>query len=478
MVLKLGVALSALAVFALALFVAPRPPAIGPQTSGDAALARQVRDLAGADGYQGLSVALLEQGRSRFAGIGTADGIRPVEEHTPFEVGSIAKPMTGMILADLAEDGLSPDTPVRDLLPDAGLSTPATLAELASHRSGIPRLRMTPQIIAGALLSPYTGADPYGSAGPDTVLADAAAVRAGERGKVAYSNLGMALLGLALAKRSDTTYADLLRKRVLAPLGMTSTVALGPQDDLPPDRATGRAENGLAMDPWRSHGHAAAGGGVWSTAEDMAKLVGAAMNGTAPGADAATPRWSQNERQRIGYGWFTTRYGAKSITWHNGATGGFTSYVGFDRATGRGVVVLSNTNKPVDAVGLRLLGIEKSDDESRSPMTAIVMILFSFSGLWLVVSAARNRVPDRLSVVGRGLWALLLLFVARNAGPWDAVTPIVWICGAGVLAVAAGLAVFRWPDLPLTRRTASRWSWIHLALPAALLLALGVATAL
>ncbi|MEU6720315.1 serine hydrolase domain-containing protein [Nonomuraea sp. NPDC046802] len=478
MVLKMGAVVSALAVFALALFLAPRPPAIGPQTSGDAGLARQVGDLADADGYQGLSVALLEEGRSRFAGLGTADGIRPVDEHTPFEVGSIAKPMTGMVLADLAENGLSPDTPVRGLLPNVKLSAPATLAELASHRSGMPRLRMTPQLIAGALLSPYTGADPYSGAGPDTVLADAAAVRAGERGKVAYSNLGMALLGLALAKRSDTTYADLLRSRVLAPLGMTSTVALGPQDDLPPGHATGRAQNGLSMDPWRSHGHAAAGGGVWSTAEDIAKLVGAVMNDTAPGADAATPRWSQNERQRVGYGWFTTRYGAKSITWHNGATGGFTSYAAFDRATGRGVVVLSNTDKPVDAVGLRLLGIEKSDDESHSPVTAVVMTLFAFSGLGLVVSAARNRVPDRLSITSRGLWALLLLFVARNAGPWDAVPPVVWIFGAGVLAVAAGLAVVRWPALPLTRSSASRWSWIRLALPAALLLTSGVATAL
>ncbi|WP_164903731.1 serine hydrolase domain-containing protein [Nonomuraea polychroma] len=447
--------------------------------TGDPALAAQVRRAAGADGYQSLSVALIEGGRTRFAGLGSADGTRPVDQRTPYELGSIAKAMTGMVLADLAEDGLSPDTLVRDLLPDAGLSAPATLAELASHRSGMPRLRLTPQIIAGALLSPYTGGDPYRGAGPETVLADAAAVKTGERGKVAYSNLGMALLGLALAEHSHTTYADLLRTRVLVPLGMTSTTALGPRDGLPPGHATGRAENGLAMDPWRAHGHAAAGGGVWSTAEDVAKLVNAVMNDTAPGADAATPRWNQNDRQRIGYGWFTTRYDNRTITWHNGATGGFTSYAGFDRATGRGVVVLSNTDKRVDALGLRLLGIERPDGENSSPAMTVVMILFTFSGLGFVVSAARARGIKRLSVTGQALWAVLLLWLTRNAGPWDAVPPVVWILGAGVLAVAIALAVLRWPRLELGHRTpVPWWSWISVVLPLVFLIMYGVAMAL
>ncbi|MEQ4720747.1 serine hydrolase domain-containing protein [Nonomuraea sp. B19D2] len=309
MLVKMIAALSALVAFALALFWLPQPPTLGPQTTGDPALAAQVRRAAGTDGYQSLSVALIEHGRIRFAGLGAADGTRAADQRTPYELGSIAKVMTGMLLADLAEEGLSPDTPVRDLLPRAGLSATATLVELASHRSGLPRLRTTPQAIAGALLSTYTGGDPYGGAGPEVVLADAAAVRVGERGKVAYSNLGMALLGIALAEHSHTTYADLLRTRVLVPLGMTSTKALTPQDGLPPGHATGRAENGMAVDPWRAHGHAAAGVGVWSTAEDVAKLLHAVITRTAPGTDAANPRWSQNERQRVGYGWFTTQYG-------------------------------------------------------------------------------------------------------------------------------------------------------------------------
>ncbi|MEQ4720748.1 hypothetical protein [Nonomuraea sp. B19D2] len=142
------------------------------------------------------------------------------------------------------------------------------------------------------------------------------------------------------------------------------------------------------------------------------------------------------------------------------------------------MVVLSNTDKPVDAVGLRLLGIEKPDGENRSPVMTVVMILFAFSGLGLAWSAARNRGADRLSVTGRGLWALLLLWVARNAGPWNGVPPVAWLAGAGVLAAAIALAVLRWPGLA-TGRTPVPWrSWISVALPLVLLIAFGVAVAL
>ncbi|MEV0616601.1 serine hydrolase domain-containing protein [Nonomuraea sp. NPDC050404] len=466
----------AVAVGVPALLLAPWPPEVGSAATGDAALGRLVRQHAGADGYEGLSVALIEGGRTRFAGLGTGDGSRPADQDTAYEIGSVAKVMTGMLLADLAGKGLSPDTPVRDLLPDAGLSTPATLAELASHRSGLPRQRMTPQLLAGVMLMSYTGRNPYGVAGRDEVLADAAAVGSEGRGEVAYSNLGMALLGLALAERSGMRYADLLRTGLLDPLGMASTVVIDPQDDLPARHAVGRARNGLVMDPWRDHGNAGAGGAFWSTAGDLARLVAAVMDGSAPGADAAAARWDETERRRIGYGWFTTRYGDRALTWHNGATGGFTSFVGFDPVAQRGVVVLGNTSKSVDSLGLRLLGVEEEGGErGLSLVTMVVMVVFAFGGLGLAVSAARGRVPDRLSAVGRWLTALLLVVVARNGGPWDVVPPLVWIVGAGVLAAAAALTVVRWPGLPLSRGGAVWWSWAGVALPGVLLVVLGVA---
>ncbi|MFG3435848.1 serine hydrolase domain-containing protein [Nonomuraea sp. NPDC047897] len=499
-----AVAVAVLAV--LAVLAMPRPPRLGPETTGDAALARSVRQAAGdGAGHRGMSVALIEGGRVRFAGVGDSGGPvpRPVGPDTPYEVGSIPKVMTGMLLADLAEEGLSPDTPVRDLLPGlSGATGSVTLAELASHRSGLPRLRTTPLMLARAALGSYTGADPYAGAGPQDVLADAAAVSPdGKRGEVAYSNLGMALLGLALADHANAPrspgggYAALLRTRLLEPLGMSATTVLGPRDPLPAGHASGQGENGMPMDPWRDHGYAGAGGATWSTAADVARLVQATMNATAPGSAAATPRFTDSGDRRIGYGWFTDKHGHREITWHNGATGGFSAYAGFDRAAGRGVVVLANTSRSVDAVGLRLLGVAAPDEDTPPVQLLAVTVLFTLSGVPLLVATATAvrrarraegpgeaapappRALDRVSLVGRALWAALFLWLAHNAGLWTLVPPVAWSAGVVVLGVALALGLTVWPALPRSRTSSAWQAAFSVGLPAALLAAYGLAVA-
>ncbi|MEV4220117.1 serine hydrolase domain-containing protein [Nonomuraea sp. NPDC049725] len=469
--------LSALVVAALALLIAPRPPALSPATTGDAALAQQVRRAAGDAGYQGLSVALIENGRVRHAGVGDTGGPdpRPVGPGTAYELGSITKTMTGMLLADL---GLSPDTPVRDLLPAVPFSDPAvgsaTLAELSSHRAGVPSVRTTPAGFLRSYLYVFGGADPYAAAGPQQALADAAAVSASGRGKVSYSNLGVSLLGLALAEHARTDYETLLRDRLLRPLGMTSTVVLHPGEPLPAGHAHGRSQYGQPMDPWRDHGHAGAGGAVWSTSHDIARLVQAVMAGTAPGADAAKPRFPAGEHRRIGYGWFTTAYGDRQITWHNGATGGHSTYAGFDPASGRGVVVLGNTSKDVDDLGRRLLGVTPPDGGDGPPIRELLFALtFPFIGLGLLYSAFRNPALDRVSAVSRVLWAALFLWLGHRAGAWGPVPPFAWALGAATLAAATAATLTRWPTLPLASRPPAWHTWLSPAVPAVLLGAFG-----
>ncbi|MDA0632940.1 serine hydrolase [Nonomuraea sp. MCN248] len=464
--MKRASALAALVVAALALFVAPAPPTLGPATTGDPALAKLVRNAAGQEGFRGLSVALIEDGRVRYAGVGDTGGAdpRPVDQDTAYELGSITKPMTGMLLADLASEGLSPDTPVRDLLPRVAFSDPAvagaTLAELSSHRAGIPTLRMTPVGFLRSYLYVFAGEDPYAAAGPRSMLDDAAAVSAGKRGEVSYSNLGAALLGQALAERAGADYETLLRTRLLAPLGMDATVVLQPDEPLPARHARGQNVNGLPMEPWRDHGHAGAGGAVWSTAHDVARLVQAVMAGSAPGADAATPRFDAGDGERIGYGWFTTRYGEREVTWHNGGTGGFRTYAGFDRASGRGVVVMGNTGTAVDGVGLRLLGAEPPAGGGPEIRPLIFALVFPFLGLGLLYSAFRAPVLDRVSVATRALWAVLFLGLGHTAGGWDVVPPFVWALGAGVLGAAVAAAVARRPVLPVSAKPVTWRTWL------------------
>lgn len=361
----------------------------------------------------------------------------------------------------LADSGLDPDTPVSDLLPTVDFSDDevanATLAELASHRSGLPRLRTTPLSFARGWVANVTGADPHGSYDRDAVLADAAAASAGGKGEVSYSNLGAAVLGLALAEHSGMPYRDLLTERILEPLGMDDTVVAATDSELPEDRAHGSRAHGLPAVPWLANGWSGAGGGMWSTAADLAVLLQALLDGTAPGADAATPRFDAGDGERIGYGWFTETVDGREITWHNGGTGGFRAWAGYDAAAGTGVVVLGNTDRPVDAVGLRLLGTDPSGAGGPSwPQVAITLGGTLIAGLIVLA----NRRPDRLGLVRDVSTGIFVLLVVRNIGSWDVIPPVIWVLGVGGFAAAAVAKARRWPEVPV--RLHGR-PWVRLA---------------
>lgn len=353
----------------LSLFGGSRVPYLGDRTSGDAALASYLRSVIRQPrGLRGLAVAVVGAGRVRFAGLGDRAGHGDVPgdddlgigPDTAFEIGSITKALTGMLFAELVRDGtVDPAEPLRALLTGVYVVRPeladTPLVELVSHRSGLPRLPSAGQAL-GMAVRMLRGGDPY--AGQDTTWLLSTVGRARlmyEEPKVSYSNYGMAVLGHALAERAGLPYPELLRHRVLVPLAMADTGFHVDGAELPRRRAHGVTAGGRRAEPWRSSGYAPAGTGAWSTANDLAKLIAAMVAGTAPGADAATPRFDDGPDRWVGYGWFTVRTGGHDITWHNGGTGGFSSFVGFDRDAGRGVVVLANTSRSVDRLGLHLL---------------------------------------------------------------------------------------------------------------------------
>ncbi|MDG4780677.1 serine hydrolase [Micromonospora sp. WMMD961] len=329
----------------------PRVPRLGSHGTGDPGLISAARAAASdPKGHRGLAVALVENGRVRTAGLGDRDlAGRPVEPGTAFEIGSITKALTGMLLADQAAAGVvHPDDPLGGTWPAiTGPARDVTLAELASHRAGLPRVALgSPLAWARMLLSNVSGGNPYAGQSVDTVRGAADRATPGDgRGEVHYSNLGASVLGHALAAKAGVAYPDLLQERLLRPLGMTATVVAAQADGLPAERAHGSRAGGRPLDPWTGAGYAPAGTGAWSTAEDLARLAAATLAGTGPGVDAATARFREDGDTRMGYGWFTTRHGDHEVVWHNGATSGFRSYIGLERATGRAVVVLGNTDR-------------------------------------------------------------------------------------------------------------------------------------
>ncbi|NDL58680.1 serine hydrolase domain-containing protein [Phytoactinopolyspora mesophila] len=287
----------------------------------------------------------------RVAGIGAARG-------ADFEIGSISKGVTGLLYVDaLARGEVAPTSTLGDLLPLLG--TPAAGLELGSitvHRSGLPGLPALPgsaSAIRRTLSLWVHGANPYGE-NLDELLSQARLAKPGAT-RSRYSNFGFELLGHALASAAGTTFAELVQRRIAGPLGLTTFYVPAAPEGLRPAALVGRNRFGRTREPWTGEAIGPAGG-IRAGIEDMACLVQALLNGAAPGAAALDPiDVFGGRRVRIGAAWITIEVRGRSITWHNGGTGGFRSWLGLDRDAGTGAVILSATSASVDAAGFRLL---------------------------------------------------------------------------------------------------------------------------
>jgi len=141
---------------------------------------------------------------------------------------------------------------------------------------------------------------------------------------------------------------------------MTSTTVAATPADLPAGRAEPVRGSGAQAAPWTAAGWAPAGIGTWSTAADLARLSTALLEGSAPGARALEPVDEYTGDRRIGLHWIVSPLTADDgdehvLTWHNGGTGGSSTFVGLDRERGRAVVVLAATDRSVDDAALDLL---------------------------------------------------------------------------------------------------------------------------
>ncbi|MHA7240783.1 serine hydrolase domain-containing protein [Arthrobacter sp. TMS1-12-1] len=270
--------------------------------------------------------------------------------HSTFEIGSISKGLTGILYRDAVGHGLvSPTTVLGELLPLKGHGKVGSvnLESLATHRSGLPGLPPGMHPLRRTLGFWIRGENPYGDSLAD-LLAQTHAVRVGAP-RPRYSNLGFQLLGHAVAKASGSSYAQLLHD-VLGPGFSTPerTEDLGPAD------LTGIDRFGRPMQPWVGEAIAPAGG-VRATVDTMRSFLRSLLDRTSPGISALDPAVEFTPRVGIGAAWITLEHHGRSITWHNGSTGGFSSWIGLDRAAGTGVVVLTAVHRSVDRQGFRIL---------------------------------------------------------------------------------------------------------------------------
>ncbi len=421
---------------------------------------------AGLGKNSGIVVGVLLAGERRVAGYGVLDaGLKPPDEQTVFEIGSVTKVFTTLLLADMVLRGeIALDDPVQKHLPPT-VRMPSwpgqeiTLLHLATHTSSLPRLPDNLWDTTRDQANPYAN---YQMSDLYEFLTTYKLKRPiGSREE--YSNLGMGLLGQVLELVAGKSYEELVRQRILQPLGMTDT-SITLNADQQGRLAPGHTLDGKVTANW-DFPTLPGCGALRSTVNDMLAFIAASMNpALSPLAqpvrlcqrrcrttDKARPRWGfyffalllsgisflvQWQFRLVpgnvpfvltllapifvaawfgglgpgllataatvagtcilqrdhNFGWWAAlllggvtsflasdrlrKRGAMlgwqhqslyafdrgpRLVWHNGGTGGYASFVGFTRETEAAIVVLANSEKSVDSVGVDILKLLNQD---------------------------------------------------------------------------------------------------------------------
>ena len=224
--------------------------------------------------------------------------------------------------------------------------------QLATHTSGLPRLPSN--------FAPKDGNNPYADYTVAQLYEFLATATPAANAKYDYSNLGVGLLGHALARRAGTDYETLVRTRILAPLGMKST-GITLDAKMRERLAPGHGPELKPAANWDLPTFAGAGA-LRSTANDLLTFLSAAIGLTksplaAPMASMLATRRPAGAANEIALGWHVFTGTEREIVWHNGGTGGYRTWLGFDPKSRAGVVVLSNvsTGAGIDDIGRHLV---------------------------------------------------------------------------------------------------------------------------
>ncbi len=293
----------------------------------------------------GMTIGVVHHGAMRIVGYGDSGAGVPTAD-TIYEIGSISKVFTSLLLADAVVRGaVKLDQSASELLP-AGVTMPSregesiTLQHLATHVSGLPPLPSNMPL--GDLDNPY--ADYTEALLYKFLSAHTLRRLPGKRSE--YSNLAVGLLGNLLARQAQVSYDELLANRIAKPLAMTETTI--DLSDAQRDRlAFPHTVDGSESTNW-DIGALAGAGAIRSTTRDMVTFARAILD--PPESDLGTAielTWREHQPAidktdfAMGLGWHIARDG--NTRWHNGETGGYHSMLMVNRDAQSAVVILSNT---------------------------------------------------------------------------------------------------------------------------------------
>jgi len=277
-----------------------------------------------------------------------------VSDAAVFEAGSVTKTVTGLLFALAIQAAeVSAGDRLDRYLPRTGRAGQATLAELATHTSGLPRLPAP--VLVRALLRP---GNPYHGVSLPRLVRYTRMVRPNQAGSAVYSNLGVALLGHALASAAGMSYWDLARARVLHPLGMSRS------GDLPTSALTApnRAWDLAAFAP---------AGGLRASVPDMLRLAGVAADSAhSPFPAAAALALSAQAPMgagSVGWCWMLSQRKHGPVYWHNGATGASWAFIGASGSCAIAAAVPARHQPAWDTVAMQVLSLPGNQRSAADP---------------------------------------------------------------------------------------------------------------
>lgn len=350
----------------------------------------------------GIVVGVIEPAGRRVVAYGSlAKGdTRPLNGDTIFEIGSITKVFTSLLLADAVErhevaltDPVAKFLPAKVKVPERG-GRSITLQDLSTHTSGLPRVPTN--------LAPKDPANPYADYSAEDLYTFLSGYQLTRDigAQYEYSNLGGGLLGHTLALQARTDYEALVRARITGPLGMASTaIALPPQ--MKSRLAVGHSATLQPVANWDLPTLAGAGA-LRSSTNDLLTFLAANLGYSPTPLAPAMANMLKVRRPtgaqglEIALGWHVLTAHGKEIVWHNGGTAGSRTFIGYDQKARVGVVVLSNAGTPAgpDDIGRHLLDAEfpllapQAAPKTRTEIAADPQLFDQYVGRYQLAPAA------------------------------------------------------------------------------------------
>ncbi|GAA0886845.1 hypothetical protein GCM10009120_54440 [Sphingobacterium siyangense subsp. cladoniae] len=310
---------------------------------------------------QSLAIGILKNGQTKTYFYGeTAKGNQtPPTKTSIYEIGSLSKVFTAILLSNLVEEGtITLDQPIALFLPDTlkknGELSKITFQMLANHTSGLPRLPDNLDKVKG-----FNENDPYKTYDKKALYNYLASFKnkKNQGEEYEYSNLGYAVLGDIICSIYKKSYDQLVKDIICKPLEMSNTFQV--LDPKRKDTFKVYNKEGQEVIPWSFDAFGPAGG-LKSTLEDLLKFANAQFK------MPQTPLENAMANTRLftfflppdtdlGLAWHMNLIDDLTVYWHNGGTAGSSSYLALSPDKKSGVVILSNSAISTDDTGKAIL---------------------------------------------------------------------------------------------------------------------------